>query len=273
VIKDWPFGWSALEALDIRLFTLGGARITLFMLFWVILLTVVLLYVARFARYWTVSRLLTHTQLDFGTRQAIGSIVRYLVLVLGFLAIVQTAGINLTTLNVLAGALAVGVGFGLQNIFSNFISGLIVMLDRPIRVGDRIEVGGVEGEVKHIGARRTTVVTNDRVALIVPNQRFVTDNVVNVSYFEAAIRIRLPVVVQHGADPRAVGAVLLDVARANTQVLSDPPPEARLTNVAGNLSFELHVWSVGALHARDALVSSLNYAIVEALTRHQIKPA
>lgn len=269
-MKDLPFGLSTLEALDIRLFTLGGARITLFMLMWVLLLTVALVYAARLARYWTVSRLLTRTHLDLGTRQAIGSIVRYLVLVLGFLAIVQTAGINLTTLNVLAGALAVGVGFGLQNIFSNFISGLIVMLDRPIRIGDRIEVAGAEGEVTQIGARRTTILTNDRVAIIIPNQRFVTDNVVNLSYLAAPVRFRLSLAVAHGAPAEVVEQLLLEAARAHPEVLRDPPPSVRLLGLTGNMTFELQVWNVSRLHDRDGLLSDLYRSVVGALSRAHI---
>lgn len=269
-MKDWPLGLSALETLDVRLFTLGGARITLFMLMWVLLLTVVLVYLARLARYWTVSRLLTHTHLDPGTRQAIGSIVRYLVLALGFLAIVQTAGINLTTLNVLAGALAVGVGFGLQNIFSNFISGLIVMLDRPIRIGDRIEVAGAEGEVTQIGARRTTIVTNDRVAIIIPNQRFVTDNVVNLSYSSAPVRFRLPVAVAHGAPAEVVERLLLEAARAHPDVLRDPAPSVRLLGLTGNMTFELQVWNMSRLQDRDGLLSDLYRSVVGALAHADI---
>jgi small-conductance mechanosensitive channel len=264
---------ARLAAWDVRLFTLGGSAVTLFGLLWIVLLTIALVYVARGAKLWTVNRLLRHTALDIGTRQAIGAIVRYTLLVVGFLAIVQTAGINLTTLNVLAGALAVGVGFGLQNIFSNFISGLILMLDRPIRPGDRIEIAGAEGEVKHIGARRTTILTNDRVAIIVPNQRFVTDNVINLGYYEAPVRVRLNVPVQHGPDPHAVEQVLLGVARSNTDVLSVPPPAVRLLNVAGTMQFELQVWNHTHLHRRDQLVSELNFAVLEALRAHGMQPA
>jgi len=263
---------ATFAAWDIRLFTLGGSPVTLFSLVWMLLLTIALIYVARGARAWTVHRLLRHTDLDVGTRLAIGSIVRYTFLVVGFLAIVQTAGINLTTLNVLAGALAVGVGFGLQNIFSNFISGLILMLDRPIRIGDRIEIAGADGEVKHIGARRTTIVTGDKVAIIIPNQRFVTDNVVNVGYYEAPVRVRIPVQVQHGPAPQAVEQVLLEVARNSPDVLKVPAPAVRLLNVAGNMQFELQVWNQTHLHRRDQLVSALNFAILAALQAQGMKP-
>ena len=194
---------TELEAFDFHLFSLGGASISLFTLLWALVLTFLVLVAARLLRAWAVQRLLVHTDLDIGTRQAIGALVRYLILAVGFLAIVQTLGINLTTFNVLMGAVAVGVGFGLQNVLSNFISGLIILLDRAIKVGDRIEVAGVEGEVVQIGARRTTVVTDDRIAILIPNQRFVTDNVINRTYYDAPIRLRMAVAVQHGAAPAA----------------------------------------------------------------------
>jgi small-conductance mechanosensitive channel len=262
-----------LDAFDIRLFTVSGTTVTLFSLLWALLLAAGVILLARLVRLWTVQRLLTHTHLDLGTRQAIGSIVRYLVLAVGFLAIVQTVGINLTTFNVLAGAVAFGVGFGLQNIFSNFISGLIIMLDRPVKVGDRIEVAGVEGEVAQIGARRTTVVTDDRVAIVVPNQRFVTDNVVNLTYYETPVRLRLQLAVQQGTDPRLVERLVLEAAHSHPDVLSDPPPQVRLRSVAGNLQFEVQVWNRSQLHQRDALLSSLNYTVLDALRTHEIKLA
>ena len=110
--------------------------------------------------------------------------MHYAVLVIGALLVLENAGINLTTFAVVGSALAVGVGFGLQNIISNFISGLIILLERPIEIGNRIELGGVEGIVQEIGARRTTVITPDQIAILVPNQKFITDNVTNYVYVE-----------------------------------------------------------------------------------------
>jgi small-conductance mechanosensitive channel len=264
---------AALDPFDVRLFTLGGADITLFTLLWSFTLAAVVLVVARMLRAWTVQRLLVHTELDIGARQAIGAIVRYLTLAVGFLAIVQTLGINLTTFNVLAGAVAVGVGFGLQNIFSNFVSGLILLLDRSIKVGDRIELANFEGEVVQIGARRTTVVTDDRIAILVPNQRFVTDNVVNRTYYGTPVRVRVPLAVQHGADPGVVKEIVLQCAAGHAHILPDPAPEVQLRGVTGNLQLELRVWVPSHLHRRDELVSDLNFAILDALRAHEIKPA
>src|SRR5262249_2490395 len=153
--------------LDFPLLRLGGTEITPFTLVYFLLLLLLLFFFAGKARKLLVERVLTHTKLDLGARQAVGSITRYLLLLVGLLVILQTVGINLTTLNVIAGAVGIGVGFGLQNIASNFISGLIILLERPIKVGDRIVVGNVEGDVLEIGARSTTVITNNHIAIIV----------------------------------------------------------------------------------------------------------
>jgi small-conductance mechanosensitive channel len=111
------------------------------------LLTLLLFYLSSKLKNILVERVLGRTHLDLGARLAIGTIVRYLLLLVGFLIILQTIGINLTTLNVLAGAVGIGVGFGLQNVASNFISGLIILFERPVKVGDRIEVDGINGKV------------------------------------------------------------------------------------------------------------------------------
>jgi small-conductance mechanosensitive channel len=266
-----PLSWLA--ALDFRLFTVGGTEVTLFALLWVLLLSAALIYFARWLRAWTAEQVLGRTHLNAGTRQAVASIVRYVVLAIGFLQILQAVGINLTTFQVLAGALAFGVGFGLQNIFSNFISGLIIMIERPIKIGDRVEIAGVEGEVAQIGARRTTIVTSDRIAVIIPNQRFVTDNVRNMAYLDAPVRLRIPVQVQHGPDPREVERVILESARGKANVLAQPPPTVRLVGMAGNMSFELQVWNRVGVHEKDEMVSALNFAILEGLRAREFKPA
>src|SRR5438132_11010995 len=156
---DWHLFLDRLKAYDIALFTLGGVSLSLSSVLKLVLLLALLWWVAGRLHRLIVEHALTHTHFDPGTRQMVGSIVRYLVLVVGIVLILQNAGVNLSALGVLAGAVGVGVGFGLQNVVSNFISGLIIMLERPFKVGDRIEIGGIEGTVQEIGARRTTVVT------------------------------------------------------------------------------------------------------------------
>jgi small-conductance mechanosensitive channel len=149
----------------------------------------------RWIRRRIVVGLLARTSLDAGARHAVGSIFQYLAVLVGLLSILQTAGIDLTSLDVLAGALGIGLGFGLQNLVGNFISGLIILVERPVKVGDRIEVGPVEGDVIEIRARSTTVVTNDNISMIIPNSRLVTENVVNWSYSDRKVRFHVPVLV------------------------------------------------------------------------------
>src|SRR5262245_49243867 len=132
---------------DILNYKLIGTEITLWTLIYFLALLLLLFYLTAKFRKLLVERFLVRTKLDVGAQQAVGSITRYALLLVGLLIILQTVGINLTTLNVIAGAIGIGVGFGLQNIASNFISGLIILFERPIKVGDRIVVGDIEGDV------------------------------------------------------------------------------------------------------------------------------
>ncbi len=131
------------EILNYNLFALGDAKITPLSILYILLFAATLIYLSNKLKRLLVTRLLAKTSLDRGAQQAIGTITRYVVMFVGFLIIFQTIGIDLTTLNVLAGAIGIGVGFGLQNIANNFISGLILLIERPIKIGDRVEVGGV----------------------------------------------------------------------------------------------------------------------------------
>lgn len=265
---------NGLRSQDVSLFTLGDANITLFSLGKVALLVLALFWLAGRIGRWIVRSGLARFGFDAGTREAVGAIVRYLVLIIGFALILQNAGINLTALSVVAGAIGVGVGFGLQNIVSNFISGLIIMLERSIKVGDRIELGTLEGTVREIRARRTTVVTNDNVAILIPNQRFIVDNVVNLAYLEAPIRLRVPMGVAPGTDAGLVARLLMEVAASRDDILQDPPPQVILNNLGGAaMGFELAVWYAGQHRTRQRLASELNFAISEAFRANQIRGA
>ena len=155
---------------------------------------------------------------------------------------------------------------------SNFISGLIILLERPIKIGDRIEVGKIEGNVIEIGARSTTVVTNDNIAIIVPNSKFVTENVVNWMYTGARVRFRVPISVAYGSDVRLVEKFLQEVAQENPDVLLDPPPVVRFLEFGDNgMLFELRPWSTSLVHRKGKLISSINFAIHDKFKDHQIE--
>ncbi|NJM52247.1 MAG: mechanosensitive ion channel [Blastocatellia bacterium] len=219
------------NVINYRIFTFGGAEITPLNIVFLVILTVLLFWLSNKFKNFFVERLLGKTQLELGARVAIGTIVRYIILLLGSLIIIQSVGINLTTLNVLAGAIGIGVGFGLQNIAGNFISGLIILFERPIQVGDRIEVGEVDGKVMSIGARSTTVRTNDNITFIVPNSKFIEEAVVNWSFRDQSVRFRVPVGVAYDSDLNLVKRLLLEVSEENPDVLKEPKAAVRLIKI------------------------------------------
>jgi small-conductance mechanosensitive channel len=257
--------------LAIPLFELGDKPFTLGTLAYIVLLLVALFFVAARLGSW-MNTWLSRTQLDVGARHAVATVTRYVLLLLGLLIIVQTAGIDLTTFNVLAGAIGIGVGFGLQNVVGNFFSGLIIMFERPIKIGDRIEVDQVEGDVIEIGARSTKVLTNDNITIIVPNSKFITENVVNWQYNDASVRFRIPIGVAYGSDVRKVEKLLLEVAHAEKDVLDDPPPAVRFLEFGDSaLKLELRAWTTTSVNRKGRLVSALNFAIYDKFREHGIE--
>ena len=270
VMSDWLE--KITNVLNVPIFELGGSPFTLWTLVYLLISLVALLYVAGKFRVWMAERALARTKLDIGARQAVASISRYVFLLLGLLIILQTAGIDLTTLNVLAGAVGIGVGFGLPNIVSNFISGLIIMFERPIKIGDRIVVDNVEGDVVEIGARSTKVLTNDNIMIVVPNSKFISENVVNWMYNDASVRFRIPVGVAYGTDVRKVEKILLEVAQAEPDVLDDPPPVVRFLGFGDSaLNLELRAWSTKAVNRKGRLISAINFAIYDKFHEHGIE--
>ncbi|HEX4999948.1 MAG TPA: mechanosensitive ion channel domain-containing protein [Terriglobia bacterium] len=264
--------WESIRSfLDVQLFKVGSASITLGgVLYFAILLLLLLMATSRI-RKWLVGKALARTSLDVGARQAIGSIFQYSAVLLGLLIILQTAGIDLTTLNVVAGALGVGLGFGLQNVASNFVSGLIILLERPVKVGDRIEVGDVEGDVVEIRARSTTVLTNENIAIILPNSKFISEPIINWSYNDTTVRFSIPVGVSYGVDVRLVEDLLLRVAWDNSDVMKHPEPVVRFIDFGdSSLNFELRVWSTTLMHRKGKLRSDLNFAIYKTFAEHHI---
>ncbi|MGD9587509.1 MAG: mechanosensitive ion channel family protein [Pyrinomonadaceae bacterium] len=258
--------------LNYPIFVLGEARITPLTVFYIIILAALLIYLSSKLKTLLINRLLGRTRLDLGAQHAIGTIFRYFVIFIGFLVILQTVGINLTTLNVLAGAVGIGIGFGLQNIANNFISGLIILIERPIKVGDRIEVDDVNGDVVAIGARSTRIKTNDNITIIVPNSKFISENVINWSFESGMIRFKIPVGVAYSSDVDAVSSALVEVANENEDVASSPPPSVRLLRFDDNaLYFELRAWSRARLNRPGLFTSNLNYAIIRKFRERNIE--
>ena len=246
---------------------IGGSEFTPLGILTVIVMTAALIWITRRGTRWLVDRVLAPRGFDVGLREAIGTILRYVVITIGVLAILQGAGIDLTSLNVLVGAVGVGLGFGLQNITSNFFSGLIILFERPIRRGDRVEIGGVVGEVREIAARATTLVNDDNVAIVVPNSQFVSERVVNWSRPGRLTAYQLSYYVSHSSDPSLVRQLLLRAAAAHADVLQEPPAEVEFVEAGmWALRFQLQVWSTEHLSRAGTLKSDLNFAVWQELT-------
>lgn len=260
------------DLLSISVFKLGEFELTVGALLYLIVFTALVLYLTGKIKRWTTRMLARRPSMDIGRREAAAAITSYVFLVIGFLVVIQTAGIDLTTLNVLAGAVGIGVGLGLQSIANNFISGVIILVEQPVKVGDRIVVGDVEGDIIHIGARSTRVLTNDNITIVIPNDQLISRNVINWSHNDNRVRFRIPVQVAYGTDARLVERVLLDVAGANPDVLMEPSSSVRFREFGENgLKFELLAWTDTLTHRRGYLVSTLNFAINEAFKLNKIK--
>ena len=255
--------WNDIKAFfDVHVFTLGNTSITLWSLISFLFLTWLLFYLTSKLKNWIVYKILSNSKIELGVRLAVGTIIRYLVLVLGLIIVLQTVGIDLSTLTILAGALGVGIGFGLQNITNNFVSGIIILFERPIKVGDRIQVGDVNGDVVNISMRSTTVVTNDNISVIVPNSEFISSTVVNWSHTDRNVRFNIPVGVSYNADPEKVKQILLDVANNEEGVLKSPKPDVLFDEFAdSSLNFKLRIWTSNYITTPGVLKSKLYFEI------------
>jgi small-conductance mechanosensitive channel len=252
--------------------SIGQARVSLASLAEFLAVVVVVVLVARLVGRFVGSRLLARTSMAVGLQYAIGRITYYILLVLGLMIALQTSGVEVGSLTVLLGALGVGIGFGLQNIVNNFVSGLILLVERPAQVGDWIEVGGTGGRVERIGARSTTILTSDNITMIIPNADMVTQQIVNWSHGDPRVRFRIPVGVAYGSDIPRVREALLEVAAAHPKVLRDPPPTVFFRGFGdSSLNMELVVWTREMVHAPLQFQSDLNFAIDAAFRRHGIQ--
>jgi small-conductance mechanosensitive channel len=257
--------------LNFSLLRLGAINLTIGVLLFLVIGLTLLFPLTKVLQRWVARGVLARTRMDVGAREAVGSIVRYAVLVIGFLMIIQLAGIPMTAFAVVAGAVGLGVGFGLQTIASNFISGIIIMFERPVKVGDRIEVGEVHGKVTAINARATTVLTNDNISVIVPNSRFISENVVNWTHSGDLVRFRVPVTVPYGTDSRRVERLLLEAGRRCPDVLERPEPSVRLSSFGENgIIFELLVWSSSLVHRKGKLLSDVNFLIYDTFRQNGV---
>ncbi|QEQ00246.1 mechanosensitive ion channel [Thermosynechococcus sp. QKsg1] len=250
---------------------LGRTKVTLNFLFLILFLSLAVIFISRWVSEWLKSRVLMQLRVDRGSQETITRVVSYSLSFIGFIVVLQTAGIDLSSLTVLAGVLGIGFGFGLQTLASNFISGLAILFEHPIKVGDFIEVDGLLGTVEKISIRATIIRTNDSQYVIVPNNRFIEKNVVNWSYGSPDSRIHIPVSVAYGSDTVLVTEALLSAARQDPRVLLTPPPSVWFRGFGENAYlFELLVW-INRPQDSEPIKSALNFLIEQELRQRQIE--
>ncbi len=218
--------------------------------------------VARLISRVMLARILSRLAIDEGTRYNLIRITQYTVMVIGAIVAFQFIGIDLSGLAVIFGLLSVGIGFGLQNITSNFVAGLILLFERPIKVGDRVTVGDTEGDVMEINIRSTTIRSLQNIAIIVPNSEFVSSTVINWSHGDTRVRLEVDVGVSYSSDLDIVLRVLQEVAEENPEVLRSPAPEV-LHRGFGDSSWnmQLRAW-INSPKRYHQVRSALHCAIV-----------
>ena len=216
---------------------------------------------------------LQRTRMDAGARYAVKAIVTYALAVTGIILAFQTIGVGWSSVQWLVAAMTVGLGFGLQEIFANFVSGLIILFERPIRIGDTVTVGETAGTVTRIRIRATTITDWDRKELIVPNKEFVTGRLVNWTLSDKVLRVVLRVGIAYGSDTELAEKVLYEEAKKSRLVLSDPQPVVLFSAFGDNsLNFELRVYISGIRHYLKVW-HDLNMAIDRAFREHGITVA
>ena len=264
----WLWGTTEEELLDfwdiaLEGVHLGGQQISISDLVTLVVVFIVGFALTKFAKSVLESTILPNTNFDEGGRKAIATGTGYVGIFIAAVVAVSLAGIDLTNLAIVAGALSVGIGFGLQTIVSNFVSGLILLIERPVNEGDWIVVGSVSGTIRNISVRSTTIETFDRANVIVPNSDLISSTVTNWTLKNRYGRSIIPVGVAYGTDPRKVERLLLHVALANDKVMKNPEPQVMFMGFGdSSLNFELRVILVDVNYLLSAK-SELNFAIAE----------
>lgn len=269
-IKDMAVSFYELFATT--LFKLGDNEISLATILYLGISFVLLLLLAGRAKKILVDKILIRANMAPATRASVGTVTKFIIILIGTIVIIQTAGIDLTALTLVAGALGVGIGFGLQNITDNFISGIIILFEKPIKVGDRIEVGDIQGNVTSISFRATQVLTNDNISVIIPNSEFISGRVINWSHNDRNIRFRIPVGVSYNEDPAKIRRILLEAATANQHVLKVPEPSVLFDEYGDNsINFYLAVWTSTHTDKPRVLKSELYFEIFERFRKENVE--
>ncbi len=233
--------WTQVKnVVEYQIFTINQTPVTIVSFLILILIISLFLFAAKLLRTRLLAKILTRFHIEEGMQFTLTRITQYIVIFIGIIVAFQTIGIDLSGIAVILGFLSVGIGFGLQNVTSNFIAGLILLFERPIKVGDRVTVGDTEGDVLDIHIRSTTIQSLNNISIIVPNSDFISNSVINWSHGDKKIRIDLNVGVSYDSDLDTVIRAMKEVAFENKEILNSPDPEVHLKNF-GDSSWDMQL--------------------------------
>ena len=276
-ITAWDYSGGVIENVKgyiVNGFDIGNFRIVPSRILWALLIFGTVVILSSWVRSQMENNWLKMTTMGQGARDALVTIIGYIMFLIAIMAGLSAAGFDFGNIAIIAGALSVGIGFGLQNIVNNFVSGLILLFERPIRKGDWIEVGGTEGVVKDIQIRSTIIQTFDRSDVIVPNSELISGQVTNWVLSSKTGRAILPVGVAYGTDTEKVRDVLMAIAEENDDVVKTgymPKPVVLFRGFGdSSLDFELRVF-LHNVDSRLSVVSDLNFAIDKAFREEGIE--
>lgn len=263
--------YSALGSIIGFQINIGEISITLGDILLFVLMIWMAVLISRFVRFILEEDVFPRIDIGGGVSFAISSVVHYLVLIGGFFIAIAAVGFELSRFAIVAGAIGIGLGFGLQNIINNFVSGLILLFERPVKVGDTIQIGDHTGALKSIGLRASVLRKTDGADVIVPNSQLISDRVINWTLSDDKRRIDIPVGVAYGTDPRTVLKLLGDLAIGREPILVDPAPRALFVGFGeSSLKFELRYWVLNT-DAWVALRSEMVTEVFDALTEAGIE--
>jgi small-conductance mechanosensitive channel len=259
------------DFLNLQLFNLQDTPVTIMSMVIFIIFLAIFLFAGSFLRRFLQGKFLDKFEIEPGLKYTLGRVAQYIVVVLGVLISFQFVGIDLTSLAVIFGLLSVGIGFGLQNITANFISGLIIMFERPITVGDRVDVNGIEGDVTEINIRSTKIRTLNNISIIVPNTQFVENNVINYSHGDPTFRLDINVGVSYSSDLDKVLKALNEVAEEHPKVMRSPKHQVHLTEFGdSSWDMQLRIW-IPNVKERYILRNEIHQAIVRKFDEYDIE--
>jgi len=222
---------------------IGGTKVTIINVAYLVIFLVFFTFLSRIIKDALQNRVLPRTRLDIGARASFVNIVIYSFWILAIYTGINILGINLSSLAFMAGALGVGIGFGLQNVVNNFVSGIILLFDPSIQVGDMVQIGEDWGTVNRINIRTTIVQTFDNAALIIPNSEMLSNRVTNWSFKDPKVRRQVDVGVAYGSDVRMVRKILLNIVGDMSEIMDNPAPRVDFTDFADSaLIFRVRFW-------------------------------